>query len=117
MLFSNGKHSTRTTGRVIKGFDNACLGQGLIVGIEQNIHHKFDYFPGGKVLSRCFVGLLRKTPDQILKHITHLHGVHVGQINLGKLLDHLKKNIRLRVIHTFNLVIKIEIFDDLPGGS
>lgn len=28
MLFTNRKHSTRATGRIIKRFDNACLGQG-----------------------------------------------------------------------------------------
>ena len=117
VFFGHRQHAARATGWVVDGFDNVAAAQ-VLLWCQQQIDHQFDDFARGEVLPGFFVGLLRPNPNQLLKHIAHLHGSLVcgqagkAQVEGGELLDDLEQQVLFG--HFGDLFTKLEMVEDGP---
>ena len=89
------------------------LGQSVVVLDEQQVHHQFDDFSRGEVLSRGLVGEFREPADELFVEVAHLqvrHGVGV-KVNLGELADHLLQQVCFGEF--LDLGVEAELLDDV----
>ena len=79
---------------VVQRFAEIDMSDTQIDNLEMG--YMFDYLTGREVLTSGFVGLLRKSPDQFLEHISHFQIINLGiaHINLRKTLHDQIKQIR-----------------------
>ena len=83
---------------------------------KQQVDHQLDDFARREVFPCFFIGLFRADPDQLFKHIAHLHSRLVGrqvgkaQIEGGELLDDLEQQVLFG--HLADLLTKLEVIKD-----
>ena len=89
VLFGDGEHPARPTGRVVQLANDAFFGEHLVVFEKEEVDHQADDLAGREVLASGFVALLGKSADEFLKDVAHLQiRDAVGmQIGLGKPAD------------------------------
>lgn len=117
VLFGNGKHATRPTGRIVQGLDDSLGGQDVIVRKEEKVHHKADDLARGEVVTGFLVGGLIEAPYEFLEDITHFDIGYLirVQIDFAELGD--KKIQTVCFIEFGDVLLKAEVLDNLSGAG
>ena len=72
VVVGGGEHAAGPGSGVVDGAHGARLGQRVVLGVEQDVHHQRDDFAGGEVITGLGVVGLGELADEFFEDVAHV---------------------------------------------